>query len=325
MIVKCFPRNIILAIILSTFFCVFSHSALAKNTVKIPGKIDSYTLKETEEFPNAIDGIVYHFYNKGFFPVNLYVYPILYKEIQDGVSATQHEANAFIESFSVLKANGIYDSISIIQNKKVTFGTWDGRVILMNIGKGGKELRSLVYIFSEYNNYFKIRTHYPIEDDKFQEIEEFVAKLLEKITIENKSIDKKKGEATIVLDPEVMQKQNLSEYWMLYGVALAAWDPKYLSDKALEPFEREVFVRSKVATVWISLKEKEKNVADKGLDDLAKIYRAGFMREYVWKYIYVPKTPVPDGLKHSEYETWEKINLVGHIPVVNTGVSLKYQ
>jgi hypothetical protein len=296
---------------------------LAQEDILIPEKIGNYTLTGKNVFPDSLYGVVYNYDNNGRGYINLYIYPVLDEVRNKDINAVEFEVNMFIASLPELKARGIYDSVSVIRNESITFGKREGRVVVMNILRDGRELRSLLYIFSEDNTYLKIRATYPKEDDQVQEVEKFIANLFDEITWKDKDTDKKEGEATIVLNYEVMKKQNLSEYWLIYGAALGAWDAKSLSDNALEAYEREVFVRSKVASIWIDVKENDNSVVDKGLDDLAKIYRAGFMREYVWKYMDVPKTPEPNGLRHTEFESWEKINLIGHTPVVNTGVSIE--
>lgn len=134
------------------------------------------------------------------------------------------------------------------------------------------------------------------------------------------SVSANAGSPTVRLNKQLMAKQNQSAYWVAYGTALAAWDPTSVPNMENKAFEREVFARSGLASIWISLKQKGKKVVDPTIDDLAKIYSAGFMREYVWKYMNIPRDVKPSNLKESKFKEWEQSNLLRHIPIVNTGV-----
>ncbi|MBW9267278.1 MAG: hypothetical protein K1563_20850 [Candidatus Thiodiazotropha sp. (ex. Lucinisca nassula)] len=128
------------------------------------------------------------------------------------------------------------------------------------------------------------------------------------------------GKPTVRLNKQLMAKQNQSAYWLAYGTALAAWDPKSVPNIENESFEREVFARSALASIWISMKQSGKKVIDPTIEDLANIYNAGYMREYVWKYLDVSRAVIPSGLREEEFTNWEQSNLRGHVPIVKTGV-----
>jgi hypothetical protein len=48
--------------------------------------------------------------------------------------------------------------------------------------------------------------------------------------------------------------------------------------------------------------------------DLSRVQAAGYLREYVWRYLRAPSWPRPDGLKLEAFDAWRAVHLRGHVP-----------
>ena len=125
----------------------------------------------------------------------------------------------------------------------------------------------------------------------------------------------------VYISPAIFADKNASAGWVAYGIALASWEPSYLSNGKLNYFDREVFARMEAAKIWKQLREKESVKANKDLDDLSTINDAGYMQEYVWVYLKRRSWRDPGNLKLKEFRVWAQENLQQHQPVENPGVS----
>src|SRR5688572_13972822 len=62
------------------------------------------------------------------------------------------------------------------------------------------------------------------------------------------------------------------------------------------PFDEECYARDALAEFWVAQKQENRR-ADADLQLLADIREAGFIREYVWRFLRDPTWPRPDGLR----------------------------
>lgn len=129
----------------------------------------------------------------------------------------------------------------------------------------------------------------------------------------------------IVLDPNLIGNDNTAPGWIAYGLALKAWTPTY--DESGEPdlYEREVYARSKAASIWQELLAAKKVKPAPELDDLSKIHQAGYMREYVWRYIFLSTGDTPENVDLAAFEQWMSTNLPEHVARINTGVLVAHE
>ncbi len=80
-------------------------------------------------------------------------------------------------------------------------------------------------------------------------------------------------------------------------------------------FDEEIFARTEAAKVYRELRSKGKGTDSAYFNDLDKVDAAGFMREYVWRYLHRDEWGVaPDALRVSEFDRWAKANLLSHAP-----------
>jgi hypothetical protein len=81
-------------------------------------------------------------------------------------------------------------------------------------------------------------------------------------------------------------------------------------------FDEEVFARGEAAKIYRNLKQRNKTMESPYFNDLEKVDAAGFMPEYVWRYLKRNEwSTVPPNLRAAEFARWSRSNLTGnHAP-----------
>lgn len=109
--------------------------------------------------------------------------------------------------------------------------------------------------------------------------------------------------------------------WMGYGVQFAS---EVGSESA--GFEREVAARQALVEMWVELqaaKPKRSRAPDAYLDELTAVYRAGFLREYVWVFLRELAWVAPqEPLSLERFTSWKAVNLKDHTPQTRARVEL---
>lgn len=131
-----------------------------------------------------------------------------------------------------------------------------------------------------------------------------------------------KQESQLNLDQNVLSNENSAAGWLAYGMALIAWEPVYLEDGSPDYFNREVSARETAAQIWKELKQNDSSKSDPDLDILETISDAGYMDEYLWVYLKDDRWKNPGTLELEEFMQWASDNLVNHVPVKETGISV---
>jgi hypothetical protein len=81
-------------------------------------------------------------------------------------------------------------------------------------------------------------------------------------------------------------------------------------------FDEEVFARGEAAKIYRNLKQQNKAMESPYFNDLEKVDAAGFMPEYVWRYLKRNQwSTVPPNLRAAEFDRWSRGNLASnHAP-----------
>jgi hypothetical protein len=81
-------------------------------------------------------------------------------------------------------------------------------------------------------------------------------------------------------------------------------------------FDEEVFARGEAAKIYRNLKEKNKAMESPYFNDLEKVDAAGYMPEYVWRYLKRNEwSTTPVNLRAADFERWSRSNLTAnHAP-----------
>ncbi len=81
-------------------------------------------------------------------------------------------------------------------------------------------------------------------------------------------------------------------------------------------YDEEVFARGEAAKIYRNLKQQNKAMESPYFNDLEKVDVAGFMPEYVWRYLKRNEwSTAPANLRAAEFERWSRANLAAnHAP-----------
>jgi len=79
-------------------------------------------------------------------------------------------------------------------------------------------------------------------------------------------------------------------------------------------FECELTARRLLLETWIEQKEKAADPEDPYLDDLAQVQAAGYLSEYVARFLEKGHWDMPDDLETRAFRTWQRKHLRGHEP-----------
>jgi len=115
----------------------------------------------------------------------------------------------------------------------------------------------------------------------------------------------KKPQYTINLHESVQHNATIAAAWVTYAgskALLRRGDADPPPDDT-SPFGEECYARDGMAEFWAA-QSPEKRKIDEYLQLLADVRAAGFIREYVWRFLRDPSWPQPDGLKLDEFAAW---------------------
>lgn len=136
-------------------------------------------------------------------------------------------------------------------------------------------------------------------------------------------------QAGIVLDPSLQNEEiPVMSAWIGYAASRAEWIQTNVSvDEIVQKgyqrtFEEEVAARSTLSELWKEFGDSDVNLKNLYLDDLLKVYEAGYIKEYTWTYLASSEWSQPDGLLLEEFSAWSKNNLVNHNPETHADVEI---
>ena len=91
----------------------------------------------------------------------------------------------------------------------------------------------------------------------------------------------------------------------------------------------EVTARRHLVETWAGNRSADHRSADHPahdayLDTLATVHRAGYLDEYVFRFLAPENGSVPDGLDLAAFKRWQRVNLAGHKPETRITGSWNY-
>ena len=123
---------------------------------------------------------------------------------------------------------------------------------------------------------------------------------------------------TVTLDPSLLdgsREEIITSAWLAYGLARIGWIKENVPVEDLKndtyhlTFEEEFYGREKLAQIWEEFKEKNPQLKDRYLDTLLKIFKANFLKEYVWIFFKDESWKKPsEELQLSEFVKWSEKN-----------------
>jgi hypothetical protein len=132
----------------------------------------------------------------------------------------------------------------------------------------------------------------------------------------------------IVWDPATPAPEG--RIWMTYLFTRAAFAARdRATDGAItgdsEPtFEEEVRARKMAVSTFRELRGADSTLASTYFSDVDRVEAAGFLREYVWRYLRRESwSQVPLGLDLSGFDEWREVELARHVPVTHGSIAFK--
>ncbi|MGH8220869.1 MAG: hypothetical protein ACREUT_20230 [Steroidobacteraceae bacterium] len=93
---------------------------------------------------------------------------------------------------------------------------------------------------------------------------------------------------------------------------------------SLPTFEGEVRARRVAVGVFRQLERDDPDFGSRYFDDLDQVEAAGFMREYVWRYLKQPSwSEQPSGLRLRDFDAWRAMHLRYHVPVTYGRIAVR--
>ncbi len=88
-------------------------------------------------------------------------------------------------------------------------------------------------------------------------------------------------------------------------------------------FDEEVRARLIAVNLFRQLRRRNPAFESAYFADLDRVETAGFLREYVWRYLRNPSWAEPDGLRLAAFDAWRATHLRGHVPVTHGRIALR--
>lgn len=131
----------------------------------------------------------------------------------------------------------------------------------------------------------------------------------------------------IVWDPATPEQE--SRIWLAYLFARAAYAAGESSEgptagEREASFEEEVRGRTMAVNMFRELKRNDARLASVYFNDIDRVEAAGYLREYVWRYLRRGswKTP-PAGLNLDDFDAWRATHLSNHVPVTHGRIAFR--
>lgn len=105
--------------------------------------------------------------------------------------------------------------------------------------------------------------------------------------------------------------------WLLYAMKRRVYIDVTFYERAPKDsayrytFEEELDARDGLAGVWAEMRAKQ-SLTDPYLDEIAQVYTAGFLKEYVWHCVPHSAWTEPRGLRSTEFSAWLSEKLPQH-------------
>ena len=132
----------------------------------------------------------------------------------------------------------------------------------------------------------------------------------------------------ILYDPATPPAER--KLWTIYLYTRAALVATQSDAAPLAPgirapsFEGEVRARRVAVGLFRQLERDDPEFGSRYFDDLDQVESAGFMREYVWRYLRQPSwSGPPSGLQLAQFDAWRAVHLRHHVPITHGRIAVR--
>ena len=123
----------------------------------------------------------------------------------------------------------------------------------------------------------------------------------------------------IVWDDHKGIRKEINAVWLCYLMSRAVYVNKHrdmysnVKGRCIPCFNEEVDARTQMAEGYQRFSAEDGTLHDDYLDDLVKVEKAGFMKEYVWTYLRQSSwSDAEKPTKMTDFATWKEVNLSNH-------------
>jgi hypothetical protein len=166
------------------------------------------------------------------------------------------------------------------------------------------------------------------EEDGHVSRSEILAALGEEVVRPLESIAVPRVNVAIVWDPQTPAAEK--QLWMTYLLTRASQAAQESSDRELPlgerqaSFEEETRARTMAVNTFRDLQARGLKVESTYFSDLERVDAAGFLREYVWRYLRRDSwITAPPGLKLTAFDEWRASYLEHHVAVTHGAIALR--
>ncbi len=106
-------------------------------------------------------------------------------------------------------------------------------------------------------------------------------------------------------------------------VAAQSEDVPFAPGEHAASFEEELRARLIAVNLFRQLRRRDRSLESAYFADLDRVEAAGFLREYLWRYLRNPSWSEPDGLKLAEFDAWRTTHLRQHRPVTHGRIAVR--
>jgi hypothetical protein len=185
--------------------------------------------------------------------------------------------------------------------------------------------RSYVYLAAIDDVYVKIRFSEPRGSDHEGQVDAFAAALLTQFSFKDSSSHKHEVACSIYISPTEAERGNVRmlSVLLLYGAVLSVEIEKY--GRFMDTFDRAVKCWEITLTTFGGEGSQKGSAGDETLAGMLSVYKAGYLKEYLWTHFRGPYWIRPEGLRLGDYDTWASHCLKNHVPYDTNRVIINWK
>jgi hypothetical protein len=263
------------------------------------------------------------------------IYDYRPEQLSDGVDSPLLQQQ-YVQALSAARAAAFDHHAKLLQEDIVPLGS-DGHFkaleAVLQLRRPGFSGRSYLWLGAIRGHLIEMRLDVKsgFEDDGHVSRSEVLATLGDALehpargAVETAAVPRRN--VTILWDTTTPKAER--ELWMSYLYTRAAQAAKESDDRTLElgereaSFDEEVRARRVAVNLYRSMLRKDPGVHSAYFTDLERVDGAGFLREYVWRYLHSPSWPTPDALNLHTFDAWRATHLTAHRPVTHGRIAIR--
>ncbi|HTX23622.1 MAG TPA: hypothetical protein VMD03_03110 [Steroidobacteraceae bacterium] len=223
----------------------------------------------------------------------------------------------------------------LLEEGTVTLGTdasVPAREAVLALGGPTRESTSYLWMAARAGDLYAIRldVHAGFEDDGHVSRSEALAALGDAIEHPGITDASSAPQLDVVMQWDPKTPPSERELWTMYLYTRAAAAAVAMEHERLPvgehaaSFDEEFRARLLALSLYRQLRRSQPAPASRYFEDLDRIATAGYLREYVWRYLRSASwTRAPDGLALARFDAWRATHLRHHVPVTHGRIALR--